>query len=142
MATLILVFHSSGNFLLNKLNVHVVERLNPSVTNIQGTKRVANVMVREDLTNNASNTTNPTMPMNEPAVRVILSCTLLPTRILARRRGRVVAPPMAMRFPDLNGEYPSDDSEEAAKMGMFTSHEPRMKKQVIANQHMVIITPH
>ena len=49
---------------------------------------------------------------------------------------------MAMRFPDLNGEKPSDDSEEAAKMGMFASHEPRMKKQVIANQHIVIITPH
>jgi hypothetical protein len=32
--------------------------------------------------------------------------------------------------------------DEAAKMGMLASHEPRMKKQVMANQHIVIITPH
>ena len=90
--------------MLNKLNVHVVERLNPSATNIQDTKRVANVMPFDDLTNNASNMIKPTMPMKEPAASVILSWTLFPTKTLARRRGNVVAPPMAMRFPDLNGE--------------------------------------
>jgi hypothetical protein len=104
MTVLTLVFHSPGSFLLNKLNVHVVERLNPSATNIQDTKRVAKVIPLEDLTNSASNTIKPTMPMNEPVARVALSWTLFPTKILARRRGKVVAPPMAMRFPDLNGE--------------------------------------
>ena len=101
---LALAFHSPGSFLLNKLNVHVVERLNPSATNIQDTRRVANVIPLEDLTNNASNTIKPTMPMSEPAARVILSCTLFPTKMLARSRGKAVAPPMAMRLPDLNGE--------------------------------------
>ena len=104
MIVLTLAFHSPGSFLLNKLKVHVVERLNPSATNIQDTKRVANVMPFEDLTNSASNMIKPTMPMNEPVARVILSWTLFPTKIFARRRGKAVAPPMAIRFPDLNGE--------------------------------------
>ena len=142
MTVLTLPFHSPGSFLLNKLNVHVVERLNPSATNIQETKRVAKLIPLEDFINSASKMIKPTAPMNEPVARVILSWIVLPTKILARRRGKVVAPPMAIRFPDLNGEYPSDDCEEAAKMGMLASHEPRIKKQVIANQDIVIITPH
>lgn len=104
MIVLTLAFHSPGSFLLNKLRVHVVERLNPSATKIQDTKRVANVMLFEGSTNSASNMINPTMPINEPAARVALSWTLFPTKIFARRRGKVIAPPIAIRFPDLNGE--------------------------------------
>src|ERR1700748_2102086 len=104
MTVLILPFHSPGSFLLNRLKVHVVARLNPSATNIQDTKRVANVIPLEDLINNASNMIRPTIPINDPAARVDLSWTLFPTKTLARRKGNMVAPPMAMRFPDLNGE--------------------------------------
>ena len=104
MTALALAFHSPGSFLLNRLKVHVVERLNPRATNIQDTKRVANVIPFEDLTNNASNMIRPTIPINDPTAKVILSCTLFPTKILANSKGKVVAPPMAMRFPDLNGE--------------------------------------
>lgn len=104
MTVLTLPFHFPGSFLLSKLNVHVVERLNPSATNIHDTKRVANVMLSEDLTNSPSNKIKPTVPINDPAARVTLSWTIFPTKMLARSRGKVIAPPIAMRFPDLNGE--------------------------------------
>ena len=73
MTVLTLPFHSPGSFLLNKLNVHVVTRLNPSATNIHETNRVANVIPFEDLTKSASNNTRPTVPIKDPAASVILS---------------------------------------------------------------------
>ena len=37
---------------------------------------------------------------------------------------------------------PEIELDEDAKTGMLDSQAPRMKKQVIANQHIVAITPH
>lgn len=61
-----------------------------------------------------------------------------------KRNGKVQAPPNAMRLPAAKGLKWKGESEDSdpVNTGMFASHAPRMKKQVMANQHMVAATPH
>ena len=56
----------------------------------------------------------------------------------------VQTPPSAMRLPAAKGEKWNGfaGSCEPVKTGMLDSQAPRMKKVVIANQHMVAETPH
>ena len=80
------------------------------------------------------------------------------------RKGKMVMPPKAMKFPAAKGDIEKGrkgkerarcsklpwmtmsefdcDEVGAANTGILDSHAPRMKKQVIENQHMVATTPH
>jgi len=60
---------------------------------------------------------------------------------LASRNGKAHIPPRAMKLPAAYGDQRNVGSE-APKTGRLASQAPRMKKQLIENQHIQITTPH
>ena len=60
---------------------------------------------------------------------------------LSTRNGKAVMPPSAMKFPAAVGDQ-WNSGLDAPNTGRLDSQAPRMKKQVMANQHIQARTPH
>jgi hypothetical protein len=84
--------------------------------------------------------TKPESHVVDPKARMCRFWSRLANRRLRRSKGNVVIPPRAIKFPDANGDQWKCDTDE--ETGMLDSQAPRMKKHVMAYQHMHTITPH
>src|SRR5882757_8980537 len=85
--------------------------------------------------------TRPARPIVVPKARSLRSCVRRAAKRFARRKGKHVIPPRAMKFPAAKGDQ-RRFAAAAPNTGKLASQEPKMKKQSIENQHIHAMTPH
>ena len=135
--TLILVLNFPGSCFDSKLNVTVLVKLNPNAMRNQQMKKDPNDALSKWMIRSVRS--RPRKPVRAPKARMYRSGILRMRKRFRKRKGKIAMPPRAIKFPDANGDQLNC---EAVKTAIFASHPLRVKKQVMANQHIVTMTPH
>ena len=86
--------------------MHVVARLNPSATRNQHAKNAPYdiTCALSGALNNARKLKSPAKPNPEPRAKICRSCVRRAKRRLRNKKGKIVTPPRAMKFPAANGD--------------------------------------